>query len=1156
MAWLKFLSLFFVLLVAACGGGSGGGGSKPSPDARTQFPEGYTLSEAAISRDNAHDFLFAHQQFFDLIRGMGSDFPGFVSPNLGDPTSLFAEELACLESQFEVEQGDRFFYLRLKGCEFMGYILSGEVDYSRYSNQEISRLENKLAFSNFRVTGQGQDIVFNGELFSSNLYGESTTTEKSTLELTDNKTGKVFAWTNLHIDRSSFRGDVYAREDGFVRVNFDRQSQSLRFTGAKNSELNAALHYDESGPVRALQSFTLSLTADEQSNVLMPSHPVPASLLLALQQRPAEPPELEVSGEVSPLRLDESEYRITALFDENYDFLDYRWELVSTPDSCGASLSATSEMDVAIAFECPGAYRIRVTVSDGHLASTNDIDVNVVPLLAEIVDPGRITVSPGQVLDVQLNAANTDQDGPFVYSLLAAPNGVSVDENGRIYGVPEIFLSQGNTSFSVVVKADNGRSSEYSLLVEYQDTEERDVLVTGAGLCGGIDTKHWGDINGDGRPNLACANDESFRVLELADGNVRPLYASPRSLNPAAKLIAVAQQDIDADGQEEILVGYSDQIVVVSGSDFRVVASIPLPWVGEPLPVWPRYQFIDQPNGGADIVVVGPKIGSGSKVPYLFRSDGSYRTFGGVVTGGIFAANIDEDSAPELWETRAAATLLYDLGQPAVELAAPAEFLADIDGDGAPELIDFTAESVAVEADTVSIYHATTGALMHSQAFAVGSSGTGFIAHVIDVDSDNVAEIVLFNRVDGAVDIYEWAGTELSLVRTYQIPEEGVYVATFTPYQAGAIVETNDSGLPYTFDLNGGFKPLLRAAPPSTYAQQSLGLFPRSDGEFALYTGKLFGGAYRSVLSAAGVFLSHESLQEPETSAVHEVADGSELLLDRYEDYALVDGHTQATIARTSIQKIGGQRRLYSGDVNGDGQVDFFSGGDSRGAVQWFSVSEDLEYWRDEDEKYRDGTFPVLIEDLNNNGRDEVYVLRSQRKSFELDTAELQVFEYQDGVLELSAAVPLEPHKGEIIAGVQDVDGDGQRELVVSQQLFSGACTPSEENGALISVYSSDLSLKGRRHIGACVTSIASFPEGPAKHNILAGIRWSRELIKAAGYAESSHLVELSTNTEQIIWESAPFLGRTQADGVRVEVPSGSGLKATLNTAAGLYLLR
>jgi len=790
----------------------------------------------------------------------------------------------------------------------------------------------------------------------------------------------------------------------------------------------------------------------------------------------------------------------------------------------------------------------------------------VLPLAAEISTPQSIVVGNSESLDVSLQVGNLELDGPFIYSLIGAPNGISIDETGRITGIPQAFLGEGSTVFTVVARAENGLITDHSFSFQYENEKYEKPFVTGTAFCRRDAPEHWGDVNGNGRLNLVCVNDESYRVLEIVDGLVTSLYSSAVSLSPATKIMGVEQQDVNGDGKEEILVGYDDKILVVSGENYTVIEDIPLPWYNddpEPGSYGARvnYEILARPEGGPQIVVSAPQLNDGTPTIYLMNLDGSYVTFGRRITGDVFIADIDGDSAVEVWESLYGSTFFHDLGHSPVEIPIKTNFLADMDGDGLPELIELGGGNFypgGYDPYTISFYDVMNGAMKYSKSLNVDDDYFRLAIQVLNVDADEAMELVLRDEVNQLVYVLKWTGSELSRVAKYPEPEGATYQAYFTALGNEMVADYGDPQSSFTFSVDGGFQVLDVAAPRYITSSGVSNVFLRSGGELALYANELQPTTARLLLSDSGETIEYQPFDSLrfDKESVLELNDGTSLVVDAIfgddgnDGYALIDGATQALLGQTSFEKDGTERLLYGGDIDGDGKQDVIAAANSHGALQWFSVEEDREYWRDASEDYTDGPFPVLVEDLDGNGYDDIIAMRQVFTAARESYVAVSVFEYNGSAIVLKAELRLE---GGYNMGLQDVDNDGHRELIIAQRLSLG-CLDGAGKSA-ISVYNSDLAPHSAVTVADCIESIATFPAGVPKRNILAGVIRSQSVVSSRA-VQFSKLVEFSTETPQRLWESNAFLGRVFDNSFSVFDESSSDVKGVLRSTAGLYILK
>ncbi len=120
--------------------------------------------------------------------------------------------------------------------------------------------------------------------------------------------------------------------------------------------------------------------------------------------------------------------------------LTYSWSLVSGPPAqppapptslAPVVISSTSTRATTVTFDPsgPGTYVLRLTVSDGALATSLDITVNVVaqPQTAPAIGPlPNQTVRLGDTLSIALAGRDLNAKDSLTYSLLAAPSGAGL----------------------------------------------------------------------------------------------------------------------------------------------------------------------------------------------------------------------------------------------------------------------------------------------------------------------------------------------------------------------------------------------------------------------------------------------------------------------------------------------------------------------------------------------------------------------------------------------------------------------------------------------------------------------------------------------------------------------------------------------------------
>jgi hypothetical protein len=273
-----------------------------------------------------------------------------------------------------------------------------------------------------------------------------------------------------------------------------------------------------------------------------------------------------------------------------------------------------------------------------------------------------------------------------------------------------------------------------------------------------------GDLNGDGKPDLALANLYSSTVSVLINhggGSFAPANNLPVS---GARSVAIA--DLDGDGKPDLAVvgGVADgnipSIYVLrnlGGGAFGPAQSVA---VGES-----PYQLTATDvngDGKVDVIVIdgqGP-VNGGTAWVLLGKGDGGFATpvayalSGGPVT--VTAADLNGDGAVDLviaLSEGAAVSVLLNHGdgtfESAVDYAAGAAVsaiaVADIDGDGKPDLA--AAASPAVDTGTngeVSLFlNEGNGTFASALHYPTGPGANAIVA--ADLNGDGAPDLAVAN---------------------------------------------------------------------------------------------------------------------------------------------------------------------------------------------------------------------------------------------------------------------------------------------------------------------------------------------------------------------------------------------------------------------------
>ena len=1166
MFLVKLLKLYILCLISiylfGCGGGGGSSANKNQQDAASEI-ESFNAEQAEIRRSNALRYLYANQQLVDAVNAFRGDVLGFFLPPLADHDSILADEILCPEGTYEIRETKKSLRARFYNCINRGYHVDGEVNYTSSGNVDSGSFSAELRFNGFYIATENNEIVYDGVLYSSLDPHEYTIGGNSELRFTDNLTGNSYAWSEITANRLSLSAKLHDKNTGWVTVSYDQDSEKIEFVGANASRLEGETTFDPDGtiPSKELQTYQLTLFNEESDLPQRFNQPIPINALKNVEHQTHSSPEPHISGNTSPDRLDSVDFSGSQSQDSNYDVFTYKWQSSEAPKDCNTTIEGDDRETATFVFSCQGEHVVSLTVTDWTGSNTEYFTVDVQPLAAELSTPQTITLAEGQSLDVSLEVSNLSQDGPYQYSLIAAPNGISIDQSGHITGEPIPFLDEGDTRFKVVARADNGRQSDHVFEFQYHNTEVQKTLVSGTALCLRDGFRHFADTNGNGFPNLVCANEESFKVIEVKNDQISTIYSSPASYSPNYELVDVGQQDLNGDGIDEILLAYDDRIFVLSGEGYQIISEFVVPWrdTSSANPDRVRYQLHPIAEGAKSIAVSAPKSPDFGKNLYLFNLDGSYLSFDSSTHGDrLLLANIDNDPEPEAWVVydHIKQTKFIDYGNPEKELPFNAQFIADIDGNDRPELVVITQPDTG-NTEIISLYDPQTGILQYQSELTINVDYYRSDIQLLNVDDDNAYEVLLRDEIDKTLYIFDWINEELQLQGSYPESAEGNYLAYYGGLPNGVLLDY-DPKASVIFQLDKGHRNLQRTSPRSLCQSQ---IFPRSSQRLGCYATDQFPGMGKVEILSNGKIASYRAFSEAQFDLAHmtELYDGDQIVSSYFglggsgKTHRLMDSYSETIIGTTTFAITSNFFSYTKGDIDGDGLVNTVAFGDEDGEIQWFSITEDELHWEDIDSSYRDGEFPLQVVDLDGDGKDEIVAIRNRVAATD-QYEEISLFRFNGITLELDRQYALENPNGGYTFGIQDIDGDGSREIIVAERDAYG-CKAGEKLSDVY-VFRGDLTLQQSLEISECITSIPNFPVDVSKQNIIVAVTREQSL-SGARRLRHVKLVEFGIRSPEILWESQRFLGNLKEDGF-MAFPLGkdSDLKATLSTSAGVYFLR
>jgi len=1171
---LFFLLTAFVFL-SGCGGG-GGGGPEPTEPTEPKLIQAtfdansFPQFEAEVTRQNSFSLLYAfHQVTESILHPLASvlrealfsvpspaPFPSEIeifrySSALKDFVGCHSGDVSYHGELSILQDSETTVVASNCGTRFGGEVSGGEVKVKSEGSLE-TRNNFRLEFDvielsvvhrgvSFTVSGSGnftlqEGVVFENVIVEHRDLGISFGTDDLRIEP---DTGNPNAYLAL---KGNVSGTVYHSEHGYFTVGYNSTTEELLLTGAKDSQLLASIDIDSRNSDFFTYDYALELKEPIVSEFpLVTKLPIEHLPRWHTSEQSEPVPELVFPTDID--RLADVILSANATVDPDFDFLSFQWRDVSVPEGCSQSITPASLKDIIYSAECQGSHTVSLAVFDGFSTVDDEFTFEVRPLMAMIEDMELVSHIDGESLSIQIDIENLLEDGPFGFSLAFAPNGVSVNADGLITGVPQFFISNDEHDFSLAVDVDNGRTVTTIAEVNVQAEKEPMSFYPVATVCG----DSWSNIDNSGGVDAICTIGNSYLLTEVNDSSFEIKFVEH---NPPShrKLVTRTRQDINNDGVEEIILGYEDKIAVIDGQTKNVIASVDVTWNEEYkiIPVIGGYDKLFIYSDAQSFVTNRAYLLDTTEPhdlnEYALGNDGPRSDRSPVIA----VNNVDQDPEPEFF----VGFFQYDFVDGRSQLAKRADFVGDWDGN---DVIDFitieSSEPLLENSDSVilSAFEPITGTVIESHTINLPSSNFRDIFFV-NVDDDKDLEILIASPSIQHTLIYKRENGALNLVK-----EESEYVDAYPVRPASnAILSLSqkklqryslDDGLQSLAyrDFNfyhslGPFKKnndetLLIGYQPSMY--ESIGV--SSPDIVAIRLDKLGNTLDQTVYDDISVYFYDAQLMGTPTNFLNGATDEF-LFYDRFDGtHQVFDLNDQSVLFQNNINFQLGEifnSGYITGNIDGDGVDDVIAYNYS--GFSWIDIVLNKELWNLDGLTSQLGLFV----DSDNDGLDEFYAVSNDRSSQSI------IYRYEFENDEFIETKKIEerfnfPSIYLRILSNQDVDGDGVQEIIAVYQNNSG-CVSLEHNFSRVIVMDADLNVKSEFELPLCINTIPSIKGSTPKNNLLVSYVSLIDPTPDDVYQENVHVndqhsyfVEIDVYTGTIVWQSHMFLGKFKQGGFK-----------------------
>lgn len=852
-------------------------------------------------------------------------------------------------------------------------------------------------------------------------------------------------------------------------------------------------------------------------------------------------------------------------YDDDRDFLDYSIALQDSPTGSDVDLELSGGRYLRFQADVPGDYVIAVTISD---ARGGDITV---PLVLNLLrSPPELAVTDYQATlsateDLQLTLAPLNpEEGPFFYSLKAAPTGMVVDNDGNLTwsaGDSDFFFPVSEVN--AVVEVSNGdHSIDVPISIEIENSSAQMPLARSSIRVPNKEHNiHVGDFDDDGTQEvLLTDNGRLIYTLEWNGSDYVQDWVFPYDISGSNLIDHIFPWDEDGDGRYEIYVQVGADVYVIEEG---LATSRHLFNASELLG-----SSSNDSSYGYGLVITDLNGDSLSEL-ILLVAGRYYSSAGDLIVANLTGsellwsvndidhgqslavANVDADDALELI---LAGGYVYDGATQTNQWLYGSDFgrqlvAGDIDGDGIAEII------ASRNNDTIAVYSAVSNSL----EYTINQNNVCSMA-LLPLDADIDLELVAAGCSSG---VRAWDDTGGAATEVWSLAGSPEATSLFVGDSDGdgssellwagewdysrtntlVVMDVATQVLEYeSADDENFFGPFYGGYAFSDGVDESAVLFSVSQ------SGYYGGGRLISLDASSETFDLSDELDNNSSyrtwMAVSDYdIDGVDEIIYSIQGFSFDDGFAVYDFFNDVEEwrrndTSANFTQLSTGLLNDDVYPDLAIV-ESR-SVEFYDLYNQLLIWSSSQFDY--AIKDILVHDLEGDGEAEVLLLFNNR---------VQVLRSSGSSYVESEAYNFEEFSYPVSLQVENVDGAGQSEiLVLFEPEYYGA-----GNQTKLLILDDALSEFRTINITGRVTTTAS--TGNNDGTLLVGVSYPDDDTSYSYYGEWPHRVQLiSLDAGQAIWQSPALVGTISQDSLNVIEDGMGNKKLAIGTSDAMLITR